>query len=98
VDYKVLAGEVDAQSEDDDDYLIVAPLDQQQRGDVPPRKNRRYANRHIPNILKIAPPNPGSIQVVEHGASLTAETLSDPNDALTLSRPIIVHDTPESSA
>eukprot|EP00978_Attheya_sp_CCMP212_P030482 scaffold112177_cov55-Attheya_sp.AAC.1 len=95
VDYKVLAGEVDAQSEDDD-YLIVAPLDQRQKGDVPPRKNRRYANRHIPNILKIAPPTPGSIQVVELGSSLTAEALSDPNDTLTLSRPIIVHDTPES--
>jgi hypothetical protein len=59
---------------------------------------RQHANRHVGKFLSLSETdvNGRSIQVVENGRILTAKRLLQNKDELTLTRPILVNDTPES--
>eukprot|EP00980_Cylindrotheca_fusiformis_P021898 scaffold8740_cov113-Cylindrotheca_fusiformis.AAC.6 len=68
-----------------------------------PDPARGHANQHVASFLSLpehdlAVDNSSStsIQVVHNGKTLTVETLLKNDDSLTLSRPILVRDTPES--
>jgi len=63
-----------------------------------PPKNQGHANLHVGSFLGLPYPdeNDATLQILEDGKKLTAENLFCSNNDITLSRPILVKDTPES--
>jgi len=59
---------------------------------------KKPANKHVPRVeFDTFARNPEAIiQTVDDGSTLTSEALLDPNNPLTIHRPIVVTDTPES--
>lgn len=59
---------------------------------------KKPANKHVPRVEfdTFARSPDAIIQTVDDGSTLTSEALLDPNNPLTIHRPIVVTDTPES--
>mmetsp|Transcript_31775 Transcript_31775/g.46732 ORF Transcript_31775/g.46732 Transcript_31775/m.46732 type:complete len:787 (-) Transcript_31775:68-2428(-) len=97
VDYKVLAGEVEA---DDNENTTILGIDDRLQAILEKNNidiHQYYANRHVPHILlRQFDPTESVVQIVHDGSTLTASALKSSDCNLTISRPIVVTDTPES--